>query len=75
MSIIETERVFAAAEATLSPTAPNLFGARTPLNIAAAQVAGSLKRRLVTPGVLAALTRFADFAALVSVSAAIFCFM
>jgi Undecaprenyl-phosphate glucose phosphotransferase len=72
MTTANREPVFAAAEATLSPVAPNLFSARTPLNIAAAQVAGTLKQRLVTPGILSALARLGDFLGLAGVSTAIF---
>jgi Undecaprenyl-phosphate glucose phosphotransferase len=72
MSIIESDRVFAAAEATLSPIPVNPFGARTPLNIAAAQVANTLKQRLLTPGILSALARLADLCGLGAVSAAVY---
>jgi len=64
MSIIASERVFATAETVFSPVAPNVFGARTPLNIASAQVAATLKRRFIMPGVLAGIARVADFSGL-----------
>ena len=72
MSIIESERVFAAAEATLSPVSLNGLRPRTPLNIAAAQVASTLKQRLVTPGMLSAMARLADLVGLGTLSAAIY---
>jgi Undecaprenyl-phosphate glucose phosphotransferase len=48
-----------------------LHGGRTPLNIAASQVASTLKHRFITPGILAGLARIADFLGLVLASAAI----
>ena len=42
-----------------------MAGSRVPLNVAAAQVAATLKERFITPGTLSAGARLADFAALV----------
>ena len=42
-------------------------GGRTPLNVASAQVAATLKRRFVTPALLAALSRLADLVGLAAV--------
>jgi Undecaprenyl-phosphate glucose phosphotransferase len=44
---------------------------RTPLNVAAAQVAATLSHRAVTPGMLSGLARICDFVALALVSLAI----
>ncbi len=44
---------------------------RTPLNVAATQVASTLKHRFVTPGILAGLARIADYVALAAASAII----
>ncbi len=41
---------------------------RTPLNVAAAQVAATLKHRVITPGILAGFARIADFAGLAVLS-------
>ncbi len=71
MSVMESDRVFSAAESSLSPMSPVIFGARTPLNIGAAQIAATLRRRFITPGVLSAFARLADFSCLATVSAVI----
>jgi Undecaprenyl-phosphate glucose phosphotransferase len=66
------------AESTQSPggttavRVPVFAPGRTPLNIAAAQVASTLKHRFITPGILAGLARIADFVGLALVGAAIF---
>src|SRR3712207_2957093 len=71
MSVIQTDRVFSAAEATASPISPNIFSNRTPLNIGAAQIAAKLQRRFITPGLLSALARMADCTLLAVAGAAI----
>jgi hypothetical protein len=71
MSVIHNDRVFAAAEATASPVAPNLFHSRTPLNVGAAQIAANLRRRVITPGLLSALARVADCVFLTLASAVV----
>ena len=43
-------------------------GGRTPLNVASAQVAATLKHRFIKPGILAGLSRLADFVGLATVS-------
>ena len=70
MSVIENNRAFAmpAADALSS----QLFGGRTPLNIASARVASQLRHRVVSPGLLSLLARFADFGMLATLSTAIF---
>ncbi len=58
--------------ATIAARVPVFVPGRTPLNIAAAQVASTLKHRFITPGILAGLARIADFVGLALVGAAIF---
>lgn len=74
MSVMESDRVFSTAESSPSAAPPVLFGARTPLNIGAAQIAATLRRRFINPGVLSAFARLADIACLAAVSAAILWF-
>jgi hypothetical protein len=71
MSVIETDRVFAAGKATLSAAPADLRHTRTPLNIGAAQIAAKLRRRSVTPGLLSAFARIGDFWLLAAASAVI----
>ena len=71
MSVIQSDRVFVAAEATASPVTPGLFQNRTPLNVGAAQIAAKLRRRIITPGLLGALARMADLTFLTVASAVI----
>jgi Undecaprenyl-phosphate glucose phosphotransferase len=70
MSVIESDRAFAAPAA--GPIGAQFFSGRTPLNIASARVASQLRHRAISPGLLSFLARFADFAMLVALSAAIF---
>ncbi len=70
MTIAESTGSFGAASAELAPALTYSPG-RTPLNIAAAQVAATLKHRFITPGITAGLARIADFVGLAVVSAAI----
>jgi len=69
MNVVNNERVFRSAEPVGSGA--NLLIQRQSLNVAAAQVAASLKRRLITPGTLAAWARLADFTGLTLASTAI----
>jgi Undecaprenyl-phosphate glucose phosphotransferase len=71
MTITDTAVAFGAGGNALVPAIPLSTG-RTPLNIAAAQVAATLKHRFVTPAILAGLARLADFIGLAAVSVAIF---
>ena len=71
MTITDTTVAFGASGGALVPAIP-LSAGRTPLNVAAAQVAATLKHRFVTPAILAGLARLADFVGLVAVSVAIF---
>jgi Undecaprenyl-phosphate glucose phosphotransferase len=72
MAITDTSGPFGGSGAG-QPAALLPFSAgRTPLNIAAAQVAATLKHRFITPGILSGLARLADFAGLALVSFAIF---
>jgi Undecaprenyl-phosphate glucose phosphotransferase len=48
----------------VAPINLSFTNGRTPLNIAAAQVAATLRHRFITPGILAGLARLADFAGL-----------
>lgn len=59
MAIIDSTGPFDGNEAQFAR--PPFSSGRTPLNIAAAQVAATLRRRFITPGILAGLTRLADF--------------
>jgi len=67
MTIADTSGAFSTRE-PVPPYAPG----HTPLNVAAAQVAATLKHRTVTPGLLSGLGRLADFASLAVLSVAIF---
>jgi Undecaprenyl-phosphate glucose phosphotransferase len=70
MTITDTT-AFGASGNALVPPIPLSTG-RTPLNIASAQVAATLKHRTITPAILAGLTRLADFVGLALTSIAIF---
>jgi Undecaprenyl-phosphate glucose phosphotransferase len=70
MTIAETSGSFGAGGTALAPSVPFAPG-RTPLNVAAAQVAATLKHRAITPGILAGLARLADFLGLAAMSIAI----
>ena len=67
MTIADTGGTFGAGGETAAPSVPYTPG-RTPLNVAAAQVAATLKHRAVTPGILAGLARLADFFGLMTLS-------
>ena len=67
MAIVETSGSFGADGVIAAPAVPYAPG-RTPLNVAAAQVAATLKHRVVTPGILSGLARLADFAGLAILS-------
>jgi Undecaprenyl-phosphate glucose phosphotransferase len=72
MAISESSGSFGASQA--AALVPAQFGrraGRTPLNVAATQVASTLKHRFVTPGILAGFARIADFLGLAAASAAI----
>ena len=72
MAIAELGGTFGAHGADLaSPQLTFSSGGRVPLNIAAAQVAATLRRRIIAPGMLAGLARVADFAGLAIASAAV----
>jgi Undecaprenyl-phosphate glucose phosphotransferase len=71
MSVIDQQPFFRAPQPEAAPVSRALLGARTPLNVASARVAGTLKRRLVTPGALAAIARLADLSGLALASAVI----
>ncbi len=71
MTITESTAAFGAGDAAFAPAIPYAPG-RTPLNVAAAQVAATLKHRALTPGILAGLARIADFAGMAILSFAIF---
>jgi Undecaprenyl-phosphate glucose phosphotransferase len=47
---------------------PPFSAGRTPLNVAAAQVAATLRHRFITPGILAGLARLADLVGLALIS-------
>ncbi len=70
MTIVDTSGPFGATNAAGATAIPAEAG-RTPLNVAAAQVAASLKHRFITPGILAGLARIIDFAVLAGLSIAI----
>src|SRR3712207_2714922 len=73
MNIAHSKDVFSAeGTATLSPFPTVLPQGRIPLNDAAARVAYTLKRRIVSAGLLSAMARLGDFAALSLSSIAIF---
>ncbi|MGH6926430.1 MAG: undecaprenyl-phosphate glucose phosphotransferase [Propylenella sp.] len=63
MAITETTDPVGASQSALAP-ALGFRAGRTPLNVAAAQVASTLKHRFITPGILAGLARIADFVGL-----------
>ncbi len=69
MAITDTSGPFGANDAALLRALP---AGRTPLNVAAAQVASTLKHRFITPGMLSGLARLADFLGLVLLSFVIF---
>ena len=71
MTIADTTGSISASQAALVAPYLGFRPGRTPLNVAATQVASTLKHRFVTPGILAGLARVADFAALAVASAAI----
>ena len=69
MTIVESTGSFGAEDSGVKVSyAPG----HTPLNVAAAQVAATLKHRAITPGILAGLARIADFAGLAVLSVVIF---
>ena len=72
MAITETSGPFGASEGAPAAALLPFSAGRTPLNVAAAQVAATLKHRFVTPGMLAGLARLADFVGLAIVSIVIF---
>jgi Undecaprenyl-phosphate glucose phosphotransferase len=70
MTIAESGSAFRSGDTGLKPALA--FGpGRTPLNVAAAQVAATLKHRFVTPGMLAGFARLADFIGLAALGAGI----
>ncbi len=71
MAIVESSGSFGAHRADLASPQLTFSGGRVPLNIAAAQVAATLRHRVIAPGMLAGLARVADFAGLAIASAAI----
>ncbi len=71
MAVTDTTEPISTGRAALKPAALGLHAGRTPLNVAASQVAATLKHRLVTPGILAGLARIADFSALAAAGAII----
>ncbi len=66
MAIVKSTASFG-ADGTAAAPAPYAPG-RTPLNVAAAQVAATLKHRFVTPGILSGIARLADFGGLAILS-------
>jgi Undecaprenyl-phosphate glucose phosphotransferase len=66
-----TGAISAGQSAALTPASLGLHAGRTPLNVAASQVASTLKHRFVTPGILSGFARIADFFGLALVSALI----
>ena len=68
MSLADTDIALASEMMRAAPVSPP---GRTPLNAAAARVAGSLRRRIMSAGMLAALARLADFLALAAAGALI----
>jgi FlaA1/EpsC-like NDP-sugar epimerase len=73
MNIAHSKDVFSTnGTATLAPFPQVLPQGRIPLNVAAARVAYTLKRRIVSAGLLAAMARLGDFTALSLSSIAIY---
>ena len=68
MSVADMGGAFAGDPSLQAALAPS---GRVPLNIGAAQVAATLKRRFVSPGILSGLARIADFAGLALASVVI----
>src|SRR5262245_10002792 len=68
MAITDATSPFGANDAGQAVSILPFSAGRTPLNIAAAQVAATLKHRFITPGILAGLARLADFVGLALVS-------
>ncbi len=66
MAIAESTGSIGADGTVLAPI--SYAPGRTPLNVAAAQVAATLKHRVITPGILAGFARIADFAGLAILS-------
>jgi Undecaprenyl-phosphate glucose phosphotransferase len=71
MRINEATGAISAGRGGLATPAVGRRAERTPLNVAAAQVAATLKHRFVTPGILSGLARLADFIALAAASTVI----
>jgi Undecaprenyl-phosphate glucose phosphotransferase len=71
MTTNDTGAVSAGQSAAITSANLGLHAGRTPLNVAASQVAATLKHRFVTPGILAGFARIADFVGLALVSAVI----
>ena len=71
MTIIETTGSMSGGAAALAAVNLGFRTGRTPLNVAATQVAATLKHRFITPGILAGLARIADLFGLAAASAAI----
>ncbi len=71
MTITDMTGSIGAYPAALTPASLGLHPGRTPLNVAASQVASTLRHRVITPGILAGLARIADFLGLAMASAAI----
>jgi Undecaprenyl-phosphate glucose phosphotransferase len=71
MTISDATGSVGASHAALQPPQFGLHPGRTPLNVAASQVAATLRHRFISPGILAGLARLADFVGLVAASAAI----
>ncbi len=72
MAITEASGPFGVSEAASAAALLPFSTGRTPLNVAAARVAATLKHRFITPGILAGLARVADFVGLAIVSIVIF---
>ena len=68
MAITETTGPFGSNDGAKTAALLPYSSGRTPLNIAAAQVAAQLKHRFITPGFLSGMARLADFVGLALVS-------
>src|SRR5688500_127103 len=70
MAIAESSGSFG-AHADLGALPLTFAGTHAPLNVTAAGVAATLRRRVIAPGMLAGVARAADFLSLIAVSVAI----
>jgi Undecaprenyl-phosphate glucose phosphotransferase len=74
MALVESSSLFGASGALTNAPQLTFPAARVPLGVTAAQVALTLRRRTVTPAILAGLARVGDFAGLAVVGAVILWF-